>query len=72
MIFYHFIQNFVGDETPLGKLATCINQDEDLPMEETTAHNILNYFNQLNYFDDDCIEAVKRSLSLYEQSKVAL
>ena len=42
MSFYHFIQNFVGDETPLGKLATCINQDEDLPMEETTAHNILN------------------------------
>ena len=40
-------------------------------MEETTAHNILNYFNQLNYFDDDCIETVKRSLSLYEQSKVA-
>ena len=51
MSFYHFIQNFVGDETPLGKLATCINQDEDLPMEETTAHNILNYFNQLNYLN---------------------
>ena len=72
MSFYYFIQNFVGDETPFGKLAAWINQDEDFPIEETTAHNILNYFNQLNYFDDDCIETVKRSLSLYEQSKVAL
>ncbi|MDU3186173.1 MAG: YozE family protein, partial [Staphylococcus epidermidis] len=24
MSFYHFIQNFVGDETPLGKLAAWI------------------------------------------------
>ncbi|MDU1606229.1 MAG: YozE family protein, partial [Staphylococcus epidermidis] len=31
MSFYHFIQNFVGDETPLGKLAAWINQDEDFP-----------------------------------------
>jgi hypothetical protein len=68
--FYEFIQNLVGDQTPLGELAAWINQDAHFPIEETVADNILNYFNGLKDFDHELIEIVKRSLSLYEQSRM--
>ncbi|MBX5318690.1 hypothetical protein HLA86_03610 [Staphylococcus caprae] len=70
MSFYEFIQNFVCDQTPLGELAEWVNQDAHFPVEETVADNIIHYFNQIKNFDHELIEVVKRSLSLYEQSKI--
>ncbi|MBL7564659.1 sterile alpha motif-like domain-containing protein [Staphylococcus saccharolyticus] len=70
MSFYDFIQNFIGDQTPLGELASWINQDINFPIYETVTDNVLNYFNQLSCFDHERIEIVKRSLSLYEQSRI--
>jgi len=66
--FYEFIQGFTGDQTPLGELAAWVDKDIQFPKEEKLADNILLYFNQVSNLDDEKLEIVKRSLSLYEQA----
>lgn len=68
MTFYEFIQGFTGDQTPLGELAAWVNKDVQFPKEEKLAKNILNYFKQITNLDDEILEIVKRSLSIYEQN----
>lgn len=46
MSFYEFLQSFVGDDTPLGKLADYVEQDVNFPKEETVPEHILEYFNE--------------------------
>jgi len=66
--FYEFIQSFTGDQTPLGELAAWVDKDIQFPKEEKLADNILLYFKQVTNLDDEILEIVKRSLSLYEQA----
>lgn len=68
MTFYEFIQSFTGDQTPLGELAAWVDKDIQFPKEEKLADNILLYFKQVTNLDDEILEIVKRSLSLYEQT----
>lgn len=68
MTFYEFIQGFTGDQTPLGELAAWVDKDVQFPKEEQLAKNILNYFKQITNLDDEILEIVKRSLSIYEQN----
>ncbi|AGC89608.1 sterile alpha motif-like domain-containing protein [Staphylococcus warneri] len=68
MTFYEFIQSFTGDQTPLGELAAWVDKDIQFPKEEKLADNILLYFKQVTNLDDEILEIVKRSLSLYEQA----
>lgn len=68
MTFYEFIQSFTGDKTPLGELAAWVYKDIQFPKEEKLADNILLYFKQVTNLDDEILEIVKRSLSLYEQT----
>ncbi|MEX3458893.1 sterile alpha motif-like domain-containing protein [Staphylococcus hominis] len=67
MSFYDFMQGFIDDKTPLGELASWINQDQDFPKHEYLAENILDYFSKMSMLDHECLEIVKRSLSLYEK-----
>ena len=66
MRFYHYMQGFIDDKTPLGELAAWINQDQDFPKHECLAENILDYFSRISMLDHEFLEIVKRSLSLYE------
>jgi len=66
--FYEFIQGFTGDQTPLGELAAWVDKDVQFPKEEKLAKNILNYFKQITNLDDEILEIVKRSFSIYEQN----
>ncbi|MBP3032878.1 sterile alpha motif-like domain-containing protein [Staphylococcus warneri] len=68
MTFYEFIQSFTGDQTPLGELAAWVDKDIQFPKEEKLADNILLYFKQVTNLDDEILEIVKRSLSLYQQA----
>ena len=68
MTFYEFIQSFTGDQTPLGELVAWVDKDIQFPKEEKLADNILLYFKQVTNLDDEILEIVKRSLSLYEQT----
>ncbi|KTW24446.1 YozE family protein [Staphylococcus warneri] len=68
MTFYEFIQSFTGDQTPLGELVAWVDKDIQFPKEEKLADNILLYFKQVTNLDDEILEIVKRSLSLYEQA----
>ncbi|MCE3022014.1 YozE family protein [Staphylococcus pasteuri] len=68
MTFYEFIQGFTGDQTPLGELAAWVDKDVQFPKEEKLAKNILNYFKQITNLDDEILEIVKRSFSIYEQN----
>ncbi|MCT1926346.1 YozE family protein [Staphylococcus pasteuri] len=68
MTFYEFIQGFTGDQTPLGELAAWVDKDVQFPKEEKLAKNIFNYFKQITNLDDEILEIVKRSLSIYEQN----
>ncbi|WP_418952970.1 YozE family protein [Staphylococcus pettenkoferi] len=34
MSFYEFLQSFVGDDTPLGKLADYVEQDVNFPKKK--------------------------------------
>ena len=68
MTFYEFIQSFTGDQTPLGELAAWVDKDIQFPKEQKLADNILLYFKQVTNLDDEILEIVKRSLSLYEQA----
>lgn len=67
MTFYEFIQGFTGDQTPLGELAAWVDEDIQFPKKKS-CDNILLYFNQVSNLDDEKLEIVKRSLSLYEQA----
>lgn len=69
MSFYEYMQSFVGDRTPLGDLAHWVNQDKAFPKEEKITDNILSYFKQITNLDHELLEIVKRSLSLYDQSR---
>ncbi|MCU5746252.1 sterile alpha motif-like domain-containing protein [Staphylococcus sp. SQ8-PEA] len=66
MSFYEFLQSFVGDDTPLGKLADYVEQDVNFPREETLPENILEYFNAQPLVKEEYIETVKRSLAVFE------
>lgn len=68
MTFYEFIQSFTGDQIPLGELAAWVDKDIQFPKEEKLADNILLYFKQVTNLDDEILEIVKRSLSLYQQA----
>ncbi|MGZ2416978.1 uncharacterized protein YozE (UPF0346 family) [Staphylococcus caledonicus] len=70
MSFYEFMQGFIGDKTPLGELTQWINQDQYFPKHEDFSENILNYFLKIPALDHEFLEIVKRSISLYEQSRL--
>ncbi|EHJ07325.1 sterile alpha motif-like domain-containing protein [Staphylococcus simiae] len=69
MTFYEYILGFVNDKTPLGDLATWVKQDDTFPKHEKIAENILSYFHQMTNLDHGFLEIVKRSLSLYDETK---
>ncbi|WP_436881799.1 sterile alpha motif-like domain-containing protein [Staphylococcus gallinarum] len=64
MSFYEFIQNYSGDDTPLGELANWIDQDANFPKDEESVEEILRYFRKQG-LEDWIIEYVKRSLYIY-------
>ncbi|MCY1574368.1 YozE family protein [Staphylococcus pettenkoferi] len=66
MSFYEFLQSFVGDDTPLGKIADYVEQDVNFPKEETVPEHILEYFNEQLLVKEQYIETVKRSLSVFQ------
>ncbi|CAI3038854.1 TPA: sterile alpha motif-like domain-containing protein [Staphylococcus aureus] len=69
MSFYEYIQTFKDDKTPLGELAIWIKEDDSFPKQEKLTENILSYFHQMSNIDNEFLEIVKRSLSLYDQLK---
>lgn len=69
MSFYEYIQTFKDDKTPLGELAIWIKEDDSFPKQEKLTENILSYFHQMSNIDQEFLEIVKRSLSLYDQLK---
>ena len=53
MSFYDFMQGFIDDKTPLGELASWINQDQNFPKHEYLAENILDYFSKTSMLDHE-------------------
>lgn len=62
--FYEFIQDYSGDDTPLGEIANWINQDVGFPMDEESVDKILRYFRKQR-LEGCTIEYVKRALYIY-------
>ncbi|MCJ1655545.1 sterile alpha motif-like domain-containing protein [Staphylococcus sp. NRL 16/872] len=67
MSFYEFMQNFVGDDTPLGELVNWINQDNNFPREVKSQNEILSYFRQHPCPETIPVTIVKRALSVFNQ-----
>ncbi|MEM5398201.1 YozE family protein [Staphylococcus gallinarum] len=64
MSFYEFIQIYSDDDTPLGNLASFVNQEANFPKDEKSYDIILKYFCECRI--ENCkIEYVKRALSIY-------
>ena len=46
--FFEFMQDFVGDDTPLGELAQYINNDVNFPKSVSDTRLILLYFHDIS------------------------
>ncbi len=69
MRFYDFMLDFLGDRTPLGKLARFIKSDVNYPKELIHPDEILTYFHSLATVDNKLLESVKRAIQLYVSYK---
>ncbi|WP_154837362.1 sterile alpha motif-like domain-containing protein [Staphylococcus sp. Marseille-Q1834] len=67
MSFYEFMQNFVGDDTPLGELVNWINQDNNFPRDVKSQIEILTYFRHNPCLENIPVTIVKRALSVFNQ-----
>ncbi|HCY2964416.1 TPA: sterile alpha motif-like domain-containing protein [Staphylococcus aureus] len=67
MSFYEFIQNFLGDDTPLGELVDWINQDSNFPREVKSHSEILSYFRTNPCPESISVPVIKRALSVFNQ-----
>ena len=65
--FYEFMQNFLGDDTPLGELVDWINQDNNFPRQVKSQSEILSYFRTNPCPKDLSMTIVKRALSVFNQ-----
>ncbi|MCU5745364.1 sterile alpha motif-like domain-containing protein [Staphylococcus sp. SQ8-PEA] len=67
MTFYDFMQNFLGDDTPLGELATAINKDVNFPKNVSDPETILTYCRSRKWSDANLMSITKRALDLFSQ-----
>lgn len=67
MSFYEFMQNFLGDDTPLGELVAWINQDINFPREVKSQNEILTYFRNHPCPENIQVASIKRALSVFNQ-----
>ncbi|EHJ08951.1 sterile alpha motif-like domain-containing protein [Staphylococcus simiae] len=67
MSFYEFMQNFLGDDTPLGELVDWINQDNSFPREVKSHSEILSYFRTNPCAESVSMSLIKRALSVFNQ-----
>ncbi|PTK54957.1 MULTISPECIES: sterile alpha motif-like domain-containing protein [Staphylococcus] len=67
MSFYEFMQNFVGDDTPLGELVNWINQDSNFPKEVKRQVEVLSYFRNNPCPENIPVTIVKRALAVFNQ-----
>lgn len=67
MTFYDFMQNFLGDDTPLGELADEINQDVNFPKNVSDPESILTYCREHNWTDTELLSITNRALDLFSQ-----
>ena len=61
------MQNFLGDDTPLGELVDWINQDNSFPREVTSQSEILSYFRTNPCAESVSMSLIKRALSVFNQ-----
>ncbi|MGW9856383.1 uncharacterized protein YozE (UPF0346 family) [Staphylococcus hominis] len=67
MSFYEFMQNFIGDDTPLGELVNWINQDNTFPRDVKSQSEILLYFRTNPCLENIPVTSVKRALAVFNQ-----
>ena len=67
MSFYEFMQNFIGDDTPLGELVNWINQDNTFPKDVKSQNEILLYFRTNPFLENIPVTSVKRALAVFNQ-----
>ena len=65
--FYEFMQNFVGDDTPLGELVNWINQDSNFPRDVKSQVEVLSYFRNNPCPENIPVTIVKRALAVFNQ-----
>lgn len=61
------MQNFVGDETPLGELVAWINQDNTFPKNVESQLEIMSYFRENPCPESIPVTSIKRALSVFNQ-----
>ena len=69
MSFYEFMQNFVGDDTPLGELVR-INQDSNFPRDVKSQVEVLSYFRNNPCPENIPVTIVKRALAVLTNSQM--
>ncbi|MGN4157192.1 YozE family protein [Staphylococcus auricularis] len=67
MTFFEFMQDFVGDDTPLGELAQYINNDVNFPKSVSDTRLILLYFHDISIEKNIAVSTVKRAIDLFSQ-----
>ena len=65
--FYEFMQNFVGDDTPLGELVAWMNQDTEFPRDVKSQLVIMSYFRENPCPENIPVTSIKRALSVFNQ-----
>ena len=63
------MQNFVGDDTPLGELVNWINQDSNFP-REVKSQAVLSYFRNNPCPENIPVTIVKRALAVLTNSQM--
>ena len=66
--FYEFMQNFVGDDTPLGELVAWMNQDTEFPRDVKSQLVIMSYFRENPCPENIPVTSIKRALSVLTNS----
>ena len=61
------MQNFIGDDTPLGELVNWINQDNTFPKDVKSQNEILIYFRKNTCLENIPFTSVKRALAVFNQ-----
>lgn len=61
------MQDFVGDDTPLGELAKLINEDVNFPKTISDPEIILSYFRENLFLDGAYLGVIKRAIDLFSQ-----
>ena len=65
--FFEFMQDFVGDDTPLGELAQYINNDVNFPKSVSDTRLTLLYFHDISIEKNIAVSTVKRAIDLFSQ-----